>query len=81
MGRRKPNKPKRDRRWSEMVAQMLNQKCPDCISDITIRRLPDGATMIKLVHASTCPYWGAKAAAAGIDRHRDHIVHAAITTD
>ncbi|MGO4422107.1 hypothetical protein AB4Z54_26240, partial [Streptomyces sp. MCAF7] len=71
MGRRKPNKQKRDKSSAAHIAELLDQECPDCISNVIARRLPDGSTMVKLGHDSTCPYWGAKAAAAGIDRHRD----------
>ncbi|MFW3463893.1 hypothetical protein ACN24K_27375 [Streptomyces microflavus] len=75
MGRRKPNKTRRDRSWSEQMADALNKRCPDCLSYVTLRRISDGVNMVKLNHDSTCPNWGAKAAAAGIDRHSVDILH------
>lgn len=75
MGRQKPNKPRRNKRWSQEMSEALNQECPDCISTVTLRRMSDGVSMIKLGHDSTCPNWGAKAAAVGIDRHNVDILH------
>ncbi|NEB22127.1 hypothetical protein [Streptomyces coelicoflavus] len=80
MGRQKPGKPRRSRNWSKQVEDALSQRCPDCLSSVTLRRISDGVNMIKLEHNSTCPNWGAKAAAAGIDRHQHDILHGVFET-
>lgn len=79
MGRQKPNKPRRVR--TDMVAEFLGRRCLDCNSRVTVRTFPGGITKVKLEHANTCPYWGAKANAAGIDRHTNEIVHAIATKE
>ncbi|MEV5810995.1 hypothetical protein [Streptomyces mutabilis] len=81
MGRMKPNKTKRPRSWAAQIARVVEQECPDCISSVLVRRLPDGSTLAKLQHDSTCPHWGAKAAAVGIDRHRHNILHGVYITE